>query len=109
MQIHLKAYRLIYVGVFIVAAAYLPGIGLQATAGAEMADKIYVGRFSDATPGEALPEGWEPLVFKNIKNHTRYSVAEAEGVMAVKAESHSSASGLIRKMRIDPFEYPWVS
>jgi len=109
MRHHLTAYRLIYLGIVVTAAAYLAGIGLQAAAEAEMTGKIYVGRFSDAPPGEARPEGWEPLVFKNIKTHTRYTVAETDGTVAVKAESHASASGLIRKIRIDPFEYPWVS
>jgi hypothetical protein len=109
MQNHLKAYRLIYLGIVVTAAVYMPGIGMQTGALAEMGAKVDVGRFSTATAGEALPEGWEPLVFKNIKNHTHYTMAEADGTVAVKAESHSSASGLIRKIRIDPFEYPWVS
>ena len=96
MQITLKTYRCICLWIVVAAAAYMPGTGLLGWALAEMGAIIDVGRFSTAVPGEAVPEGWEPLVFKNIKNHTRYTMAEADGVVAVRAESHASASGLIR-------------
>jgi hypothetical protein len=82
----------------------LPGIVMT-----DLSDKIHVGRFSSGTPGKDLSSGWEPLIFKKIDTHTQYTMVETGGTVAVKAESRSSASGLIRKISIDPFEYPIVT
>ena len=71
-------------------------------------DIIDVGKFSSAEPGEKLPEGWLPLTFKNIASHTRYSLVKDGDTVVVKAVSEASASGLIRKIRIDPNKYPIV-
>ena len=54
------------------------------------------------------PPGWEPLVFKKIDRHTRYELVMDDGVVVVKAVSAAAASGLIRKIQIDPLEYPIV-
>lgn len=72
-------------------------------------DQLAVGQFSASTenPG-ALPENWEPLTFGKIERHTRYALVREQGIMAVKAESNASASGLIRKISIDPKEYPVI-
>ena len=35
-------------------------------------DRVEVGQFSAAVPGEKLPAEWEPLVFRNIARQTRY-------------------------------------
>jgi len=70
---------------------------------------LKVGDFSKADSGSALPPGWKPLTFKKIQKHTTYSLVAEDGIVVVKAESTSSASGLIRKMRIDPKEYPLVT
>ena len=87
----------------------MTALGVPGVAPAETGDKIHVGQFSSATPGEDLPEGWEPLLFKKIETHTRYTVVEADGAVVLKAESTSAASGLIRKIRIDPVENPVVT
>ena len=87
----------------------MTALGAPGVAPAETGDKIHVGQFSSATPGEDLPEGWEPLLFKKIETHTRYTVVEADGAVVSKAESTSAASGLIRKIRIDPVENPVVT
>jgi len=76
---------------------------------ADSAHSLYVGTFSTESPAEALPPGWEPLTFQKVEKHTRYTLVEDDGVVVVKAESSSSASGLVRKIRIDPEEYPLVS
>ncbi len=84
---------------------WLQAFGLQADTGQSVA----VGEFSAATQHQGLPAGWKPLTFKNIKNHTRYALVKKDGVLVLKAESTSSASGLLRKIRIDPKEYPVVT
>ena len=89
-------------------AACVTVLCLSGTVPAGSADKIHVGQFSSGTPGENLPEEWEPLLFKKIGTHTLYTVVEADGAVVLKAESRSAASGLIRKIRIDPVEYPII-
>ena len=68
---------------------------------------LHVGDFSDTAVGK-LPENWEPLTFKNISAHTRYSVVLDNNTPVVKAVSDASASGLIRKIKIDPKKYPII-
>jgi hypothetical protein len=67
-----------------------------------------VGKFSAAKPGDTLPEGWKPLMFKKIEKHTLYRLVKDEDTTVVKAVSDASASGLIREMTINPREYPVV-
>lgn len=67
-----------------------------------------VGLFSSLQPGMDPPPGWKPLVFEKIDRHTRYELVSDDGVVVVKAFSTSAASGLIRKIQIDPMEYPLV-
>jgi hypothetical protein len=70
---------------------------------------IEVGKFSKAGELDSIPQGWEPLTFKKINNHTRYTLVVDEGMRVVKAVSNRSSSGLIRKISIDPAEYPIIT
>ena len=69
-------------------------------------DDIVAGHFSSLQPGIDRPPDWEPFVFKKIDRHTRYDLVSDEGVVVVRAVSDAAASGLIRKIQIDPMEYP---
>lgn len=69
---------------------------------------LLVGSFSSLQPGPDQPPGWEPLVFKKIEQHTRYDLVSDEGTVVVRAVSTAAASGLIRKIQIDPMQYPIV-
>jgi hypothetical protein len=69
---------------------------------------LEVGKFSAAAAGQALPDGWKPLTFKKVPRHTSYELVRDETGIVVKARSESSASGLIKEIRIDPKEYPFV-
>ena len=69
---------------------------------------MVVGLFSSLQPGTDPPPGWEPLVFKKIDRHTQYELVADDGVVVVRAVSAAAASGLIRKIQIDPMEYPIV-
>ncbi len=71
-------------------------------------ESIPVGRFSLANPGSDLPDGWQPLTFKKISRHTRYSVVRDNGRIAVKAISEQSASGLTKNVAIDAEAYPII-
>ena len=70
--------------------------------------KVSVGLFSKSLPGGQFPSGWEPLLFKSIENHTKYTLIDDSGHTVVKAVSEASSSGLIRHVRIDPERYPII-
>lgn len=67
---------------------------------------IVAGDFS-AAPAGALPPEWRPLTFPDIKAHTRYEpVADPVHGQVIRATSTASASGLVRKLSLDPQAYP---
>ncbi len=72
------------------------------------AEELPIGRFSETSPGAALPLGWEPLNFPKIERHTIYTLYDDAGRTVVKAESRNAASGLICRKRIDPRQYPYI-
>lgn len=69
---------------------------------------LEVGKFSAEKPGNRLPNGWEPLVFKNAKRRTTYILVQDADKVVVEAKSIASASGLLREIRIDPKKYRFV-
>jgi hypothetical protein len=64
-------------------------------------DILEVGRFSASSIEDELPSNWESFAFKRIKKHTGYTLVKDNGIVVVKASSNRSASGLIRKIKID--------
>jgi hypothetical protein len=74
----------------------------------QAAATIDVAKFSIARPGGPLPNGWEPWILSKRKNLTNYSLVDDGGTVVVKAVSRDSASGLIRRIRIDPKQYPII-
>ena len=75
---------------------------------AESPDQLFVGNFSDATPGGPFPQGWKPLIFEKIREHTQYDLVKDGEQVVVKAVSHQSSSGLTKEIAIDPKEYPVI-
>jgi hypothetical protein len=71
-------------------------------------ERIVVGNFSAAKPGATLPADWQPLTFKKVEKHTVYTLVNEGESPVVQAASETSASGLIRKIEIDPREYPII-
>ena len=69
---------------------------------------IEVGKFSAEAEGDTLPTHWKPLVFKKIEKHTTYRLVKDADTVVVKAVADSSASGLVREIKINPKEYPIV-
>ena len=49
---------------------------------------------------------WEPLYFKKINSHTTYSIINEQDQTYVKAESESSASGMVYKNEFNIYDYP---
>jgi hypothetical protein len=79
-----------------------------ATALTQPADVIEVGKFSAEAVGNTLPADWKPRTFKNIERHTAYALVKDNDTVVVKAVAESSASGLVREIKINPKEYPIV-
>ena len=69
---------------------------------------IIAGHFSAATIGAGLPEGWQPLTFKNIERHTSYRLIGDDSGTVLQAVADASASGLVHRADIDPKEYPFI-
>jgi hypothetical protein len=69
---------------------------------------LKVGTFSTASPGGPFPEGWEPLTFEKIPQHTKYELVQDRDTVVVRATSKQSSSGLTRKMTINPKAFPIV-
>lgn len=69
---------------------------------------MIVGDFSSLRPSLDQPEGWEPLIFGGIKRHTDYTLVYEDGIAVIKAVSQAGASGLIRKIQIDPTVFPLI-
>ena len=69
---------------------------------------LEVGKFSKATPGTKMPEGWKPLTFEKVPRHTQYELVRDGETIVVKATSQAAASGLTKEIKIDSKEYPIV-
>lgn len=50
----------------------------------------------------SLADGWEPLEFPRINQHTRYELVTDDGVQVVQATADNSASGLITRVDLAP-------
>jgi len=75
---------------------------------AELPAILDIGKFSAASVGETVPDGWKPLTFKKIPKLTRYELIKDGEWVVVKAVSDASASGLTKEVRIDPKSFPVV-
>lgn len=99
-----KSLRKITAGILVTALVLLLAAAPHAAE-----STIRIGDFSRLTPGDPLPAVWRPLTFKKIKQHTRYRFVDNNGQTVVQADSRNSASGLIRKVSIDPREFHKIS
>jgi Protein of unknown function (DUF3047) len=64
------------------------------------ADELRLGNFS---AGDL--SGWQDETFRE-KAHTSYRLVTTDGRTVVQAESHHAASGLLKKVDLDPKKYP---
>ncbi|MGD9007618.1 MAG: DUF3047 domain-containing protein [Desulfobacteraceae bacterium] len=72
-------------------------------------DKVRIGAFSQSPPSEIPPTNWESLTFPNIDRITQYRLTRHQQIVVMQARSQASASGLIRKLRFNASEHPWLS
>lgn len=69
---------------------------------------LSVAEFSALRPGQPLPAAWTPLTAENISVRTRYTLVDDGGTTVLRAESSAGASGLSRRLRVDPAEFAWL-
>lgn len=50
----------------------------------------------------SIANGWEPLEFPNIDQHTHYELVTDEGAQVVRAQTDGGASGLIARLDLQP-------
>lgn len=56
-----------------------------------------------------ISDGWEPLEFPKIEQHSQYQLIRENGVSVVKARTAGGASGLIARLDVVPEESPVLS
>lgn len=80
----------------------------MALQGMAYAEELVVGNFSSLAPAAEMPDQWEPMTFADIDAHTSYELIQDTNRTVIRAHSRNAASGLMRRLRIDPREYPWL-
>jgi hypothetical protein len=80
----------------------------SATSHAQQEAILEVGKFSAEPLEHSLPTDWKPLTFKKIDRHTTYALVKDGNEVVLRAVAESSASGLVREIKINPKEYPIV-
>ncbi len=85
--------RLVFTGLLVITAATLST--------PTWCDEVMIGPFSKSTT-----QGWEE---KSFRGHTEYTLKEDGGRSVLAAKSHSTASGLFRKIDIDLERTPYIN
>jgi hypothetical protein len=83
--------------------------GLTVVASPLQAGELVVGAFSHARPSDNLPADWEMLTFPKIEKQTHYRLVHHQGRVVVQAQSQDAAAGLIRNLRLDLRQSPWLT
>ena len=87
----------------------LCGLLLALALPCQASEVLQVAHFSQPPQAEELPSSWQPLLFDGIEQQSSYRHVMTDEGGAVLAQSQASASGLIRKVDIDPQQLPLVS
>jgi len=70
---------------------------------------LKIGLFSNEQIGNALPKEWDELSFKKIPQHTQYQLIQSSDKrIVIKATSNASASGLVKKVKINLKKTPII-
>jgi hypothetical protein len=73
----------------------------------ESGERIQVARFSGRRAGDPLPDHWQPYIVLPSKPRTDYRLVHANGAgVALEATADRSASGMVRRIRVDPHAHP---
>ena len=72
----------------------------------ESGEQVEVARFSRREAGEQLPEHWQLYIILPSKPRTEYKLVATDEGVALEANADESASGINRRIRIDPNRHP---
>jgi hypothetical protein len=72
----------------------------------EEGDRVEVARFSRKQAGAVLPDFWQPYIILPSKPRTGYALVQTASGVALEARADRSASGKVRRIRIDPQQHP---
>lgn len=93
-------------GCALLLAAALLAAGCATVPAPDTVTLANVHSFSSQSPGESLPQGWQPWVLSVFKRPTSYRLVSREGKTVIRAEAQSSASGLMHPLALDPSTWP---
>lgn len=103
----------LFIFLFVLAGcASAPDDGLLAsteivqTLAVESDPVIEVARFSRKKAGSPLPPRWRPYLITPTKPRTEYRVVDTGEGVALEGSAERAASGLYRRIRIDPLTHP---
>lgn len=68
-------------------------------------ETIKIGAFSENPSNSPFVDGWQSMKLGN-RTQTDYRVVEHQGMRAIQAMSEKSASGLLKRVDINPEDYP---
>lgn len=72
----------------------------------ETGERVEIARFSRKTAGSALPDYWRPYIILPSKPRTGYALVRTADGVALEASADRSASGMVRRIRVDPQQHP---
>jgi hypothetical protein len=72
----------------------------------ETDERVEVARFSRRNPADGLAPHWQPYIILPSKPRTDYKLVRVDGAVALQADADQSASGKVRRIRIEPQAHP---
>jgi hypothetical protein len=69
-------------------------------------DALLAGAFSAFKPGAAIPAEWKAVGPARESKQTRYTLVADGATTVIRTDSSATASGLSRRLRVDPGAYP---
>jgi hypothetical protein len=77
--------------------------------GAAAQQPLAAMRYSALHPGGALPPEYQVFAFRGKKRPTEYTLVADEGRVALRARADAAASGIVRRLRVDPHALPMLA
>ena len=72
----------------------------------ESGEQVEAARFSRRQPDGPLSADWQPYIILPSKPRTEYKLVSTDAGVALEANAENSASGMYRRMRVDPARHP---
>lgn len=69
-------------------------------------ERIEIARFSRREAGDPIPDVWESYIIRAHKPRTDYKLVRMDGAVCLQADADQSASGKVRRIRIEPQAHP---